>query len=67
MLKNLNLENVLFLDIETVPQYSCYEALPEKMKKLWDEKASRLKYPDKSDTTEELYLRAGGFMQNLAE
>ncbi len=60
MLKNLNLENVLFLDIETVPQYSCYEALPEKMKKLWDEKASRLKYPDKSDTTEELYLRAGG-------
>jgi len=33
--------------------------LPEKMKKLWDEKASRLKYPDKSDTTEELYLRAG--------
>lgn len=59
MLKNLNLENVLFLDIETVPQYSCYEALPEKMKKLWDEKASRLKYPDKSDTTEELYLRAG--------
>ena len=59
MLKNLNLENVLFLDIETVPQYSCYEALPEKMKKLWDEKASRLKYPDKSDTPEELYLRAG--------
>jgi uncharacterized protein YprB with RNaseH-like and TPR domain len=33
--------------------------LPEKMKKLWDEKASRLKYPDKSDTPEELYLRAG--------
>ncbi|MBP7839428.1 MAG: 3'-5' exonuclease [Bacteroidales bacterium] len=59
MLKNLNLENVLFLDIETVPQYSCYEALPEKMKKLWDEKALRLKYPDKSDTPEELYLRAG--------
>jgi len=59
MLKNLNLENVLFLDIETVPQYSCYEALPEKMKKLWDEKASRLKYPEKSDTPEELYLRAG--------
>jgi len=58
-LKNLNLENVLFLDIETVPQYSCYEALPEKMKKLWDEKALRLKYPDKSDTPEELYLRAG--------
>ncbi len=59
MLKNLNLENILFLDIETVPQYATYQDVPERFRKLWDEKAVRLKPPDSSDTPEDLYRRAG--------
>lgn len=59
MLKNLNLENILFLDIETVPQYATYQDVPERFRKLWDEKAVRLKPPDSSDKPEDLYRRAG--------
>ena len=59
MLENLNLENVLFLDIETVPQYSDYEQLPENFKKLWTEKAERLNKYSEPDTPENLYQRAG--------
>jgi len=59
MLKNLNLENVLFLDIETVPQYAGYNELPDHFKKLWDDKAGRLKQGEKPETPEELYQRAG--------
>ncbi len=59
MLKNLNLENVLFLDIETVPQYAGYNELPDHFKKLWDDKAGRLKQAEKPETPEELYQRAG--------
>jgi 3'-5' exonuclease len=59
MLKNLNLENVLFLDIETVPQYAGYDELPDHFKKLWDDKAGRLKQNEKPETPEELYQRAG--------
>jgi len=35
---NLNLTGVLYLDIETAPQYKAYEELPERMKPLWDKK-----------------------------
>lgn len=59
MLKNLNLENILFLDIETVPQYADYESVPENFKKLWDDKSARIRQPDKPDTPEDLYRRAG--------
>jgi 3'-5' exonuclease len=59
MLKNLNLENILFLDIETVPQYATYQDVPEHFKKLWDEKAERLKPSDSGETPEDLYRRAG--------
>lgn len=59
MLKNLNLDNLLFLDIETVPQYVDYKALPEPFKKLWDEKAGRLKQGETQETPEYLYRRAG--------
>ena len=42
MLEKLNLEYVLFLDIETVPQYATYDEVPDTLKKLWDSKAERL-------------------------
>lgn len=59
MLQNIELQNILFLDIETVPQLPSYEEVKdERLKKLWDHKAERLKRSDE-DTPESLYPRAG--------
>jgi uncharacterized protein YprB with RNaseH-like and TPR domain len=59
MLENLNLEHVLFLDIETVPMYKSYHDMPENLMKLWDKKAERLASPQEPKTSDELYSRAG--------
>ena len=40
MIQNIPLEKILFLDIETVPQYENWEELDEKEKQLWDKKTS---------------------------
>lgn len=58
MLDHVKIEKVLFLDIETVPQYATYEELPERLKEFWDHKAPRIKVND-TDTPEILYERAG--------
>ena len=57
MFYKLNLKNVLFLDIETVPQYSNFNELTDKEKQLWTKKASRL--VQENETAEEIYNRAG--------
>lgn len=62
MLDQVIKENVLFLDIETVPQYPGYELVPEKIRKLWDVKAARLTTKDE-ETPEKLYERAGIFAE----
>ncbi|TBW27795.1 3'-5' exonuclease [Gramella sp. KN1008] len=57
MLHKLNLENILFLDIETVPEFRNYSDLSEEKKQLWEEKS---KYQRKDDySAEEFYERAG--------
>jgi hypothetical protein len=48
---------ILFIDIETVPQYPDYKELSEKEKKFWDYKAKFIKTEDQ--TAEEIYQRAG--------
>ncbi len=58
MLYQLNLSRVLFLDIETVPNQPAYNDLSERMKKLWDRKASHIKTETES-RPEALYQRAG--------
>jgi 3'-5' exonuclease len=51
--------NILFLDIETVPQFPEYASLPEDWKQLWDTKSvSLIKYHE-GYTNETLYPRAG--------
>jgi len=55
----LPLSNILFLDIETVPQYSAYTDLPEAWKNLWDHKASYLIRNKEDETSESIYNRAG--------
>jgi uncharacterized protein YprB with RNaseH-like and TPR domain len=56
MLEQYDLNNLMVLDIETVPQYSTYDKLPDNMKKLWDHKTQ---YQRKEETAEEFYERAG--------
>ncbi len=50
------LQNILFIDIETVPQYSSFEELPERNKKLWTKKCGLFK---EEHSPEEFYPRAG--------
>jgi DNA polymerase elongation subunit (family B) len=58
MLKNIALENILCLDIETVPQYKSYEEVPEEVRPLWKRKADNLKKEDTEDHIS-IYDRAG--------
>jgi 3'-5' exonuclease len=51
-------ENILFLDIETVPAYPDYQSVPENFKYLWNKKAERL-IQKEGETPENLYQRAG--------
>ncbi|MBC7873731.1 MAG: 3'-5' exonuclease [Ferruginibacter sp.] len=51
--------NLLFLDIETVPQYPEYTSLPEGWKKLWDLKSNSLTKYHEGQNNESLYPRAG--------
>ncbi|MCD6366318.1 MAG: 3'-5' exonuclease [Bacteroidales bacterium] len=56
-LNKIDLQKILFLDIETVPMVADYSELPERFKKLWDKKASYLVKED--DTPESIFNRAG--------
>jgi uncharacterized protein YprB with RNaseH-like and TPR domain len=58
MLDNTKIENILFLDIETVPQFPDYDSLPAEMKKFWDKKAGYLSRNDE-DTPRSLFGRSG--------
>ena len=58
MLELLNLDNVLFLDIETVPMCAEFDQLPDIYKKLWTRKSEFM--PRRQDDTPALlYSRAG--------
>lgn len=50
------IQNILFIDIETVPQHPEYSRVPERMKRLWDKKCENFK-EDKMPY--EFYERAG--------
>lgn len=57
MLQKIRLQNVLFLDIETVPEQSGFDLLDEKSKVLWEKKSE---YQRKDgQTPAEFYERAG--------
>lgn len=57
MIRKLNLENILFLDIETVPETQCFSDLDEAKQQLWEAKSQ---YQRKDEfTAEEFYERAG--------
>jgi len=53
------LGNILFLDIETVPQHSSYMDVPDEWKALWINKAAYLIRNKEEETIETIYSRAG--------
>lgn len=62
MLDKLKLENVLFLDIETVPLISKYNELSEIEKELWDKKSAYLQDREEKSSAE-VYEKAGIFAE----
>lgn len=56
---NFPVNNILFLDIETAPQYPDYNDMPEEWKQLWDIKSTSLLKYHEGQTNESLYPRAG--------
>lgn len=57
MLQKINAENILFLDIETVPEHSDFNNLDDSVKGLWTQKTH---YQRKDEiTAEKFYERAG--------
>jgi 3'-5' exonuclease len=53
------LHNILFVDIETVPQYPLFEDLASEWKELWEKKAEILLRNREDETVESIYNRAG--------
>ena len=51
--------NILFLDIETVPQHDGHENMPQEWKTLWELKASYLIRNKETETAQTIYPRAG--------
>jgi hypothetical protein len=48
MLHEIDIQNILFLDIETVPQHASFEDLSVEMKNLWEKKSAYFRADDKS-------------------
>lgn len=65
MIQNIPLEKVLFLDIETVPQFGNWENLDETDQYLWDKKT---KFQRKEEfTAEEYYKERSGIMAEFGK
>lgn len=57
MLEAISSEDILFIDIETVPQYPAFSNLPENYQKLWDKKS--VYFRDEEQAAGDVYERAG--------
>ncbi len=57
MLENLDLQQILVLDIETVPQYASFDEVPENFTELWAQKTQYQRREGESPA--EYYSRAG--------
>ena len=60
-MRSVDIEKIMFLDIETVPQFANYQELDEAGQHLWDVKAEKIAQVDDGErlTGEEIYDRAG--------
>ncbi len=65
MLSHINIYDLIFIDIETVPEYSSYEELSGSMKELWAIKHSYLKH--ENELPENGYLKRAGVYAEFAK
>jgi predicted PolB exonuclease-like 3'-5' exonuclease len=56
-------ENILFIDIETAPQYAEFEQVPVAFQQLWEEKVTRQRIIKENETLSESYGKAGLFAE----
>jgi 3'-5' exonuclease len=61
MLDNLNADEILFIDIETVPQWPAFGDMPENWQKHWEQKMRF--QADENTTAESLFEKAGIFAE----
>lgn len=57
MFETISSEDILFIDIETVPQFSDLQQLPENLQHLWDKKSSNFR--NENQVAADVYERAG--------
>src|SRR3954467_2886011 len=62
MLEHIKLQNVLFLDIETVPQHPSFLDVNSDMRKLWEKKSKNI-IRDEVQTPESIYKQAGMYAE----
>lgn len=62
MLNDINLQDILFLDIETVPCIKDYNDLTDEMQWLWDKKSERTRVEDQT-AADAWFQRAGIFAE----
>ena len=58
-MSTIPLHNILFLDIETAPQYPSYLNMPAEWKALWDHRSTSLLKNKETETAESIYPKAG--------
>jgi hypothetical protein len=65
MIQQIPIERILFLDIETVPQYGIWENVPETEKFLWDKK-TRFQRREEVEA-EDFYMERAGIMAEFGK
>ena len=63
-MNHIDLQNILFLDIETVSSEPNFEALSGDMQKLW---ADKTKWQRKEDTAKEYYTERAGIQAEFGK
>ncbi len=66
MLKQINLQNVLYLDIETVPAYASFSDMPEIWQNLWADK-TKFQREKEEKTPEEFYPERAGILAEFGK
>lgn len=65
MLSSIPLKQILFIDLETVPQYETWNELPERTKVLWEKKTQFQRKENVSP--EEYYYERGGILSEFGK
>ncbi len=67
MQKPIDLTNILFLDLETVPMSHTFEELPENLKPLWEIKAQRIQKLEEDKTIQEIFFERAGIYSEFGK